>query len=284
MKNLLVVFGLCSLLASEVQATAVDKACLQENGRFTYDHPTEGKLTDLTQVGLDSIRVNAKASITSTAGIGECPKPRVSVVSSLKNWFKQFTADEEQPTGSSTKDKNSTHTAKSGDFEAVMIMTQDSNTVLTQNFGLNFTMFEDVTSINIGEGIEALLLVRGCSENSSGHCLVEADYVIEAPDGSTYQQALNTNVWKETKPATLQYSLTNTRMGFVIQSGSEPGLYTVYATVSDRTSNTELLLTGKVIVRATLPEENGKIQGSLEEPKNPWHETISSGDLSVNTE
>ena len=284
MKNLLVVLGLCALVATETQAAKGGSACLQENGRFTYDHPIEGELTDLTQAGLDLMNARAGESITSAANIRNCPKKRVSMVSSVKKWFKQFAASEEQPTGPSTLDGKSKHTAKSGDFEALLIMTQDSQSILTGSSGMTFTMFEDVARINIGEGIEALLLTRGCSANSNGDCLVKADYVIEAPDGSTYQEALNTDVWKEAKPPLIQYNLTNERIGFLLQSDADPGLYTVSVTVSDRISNTEVLVSGKVMANAIMPEDKEKTQVPLEDITNPWHDTSSSKGITINTE
>ena len=123
------------------------------------------------------------------------------------------------------------------------------------------TQFDEVVTMNMGEGIEALLLIRGCSKNSDGDCLVTADYVIKSPDGSNYQEALNTDVWKDTALSSLQYHLTNTRMGLALMPQSDPGLYTVYVTVSDKISNTEVSLSGKVMVNAVPPEEKAITQG-----------------------
>ena len=72
MKNMLISLGLYALLASvtaaaETQSTEDNRACQQENGRFTYDHPSIGKLTDLTQFGLDDLRASAEESTTPAA-------------------------------------------------------------------------------------------------------------------------------------------------------------------------------------------------------------------------
>jgi hypothetical protein len=279
MKNLLVTFGLCILLVAETQAARAVLACQQANGRFTYDHPTRGKLTELTQAGLDSMRIDAGESTTTAVQIEKCTEPKVRVMDTVKSWFKQFTADEKQTAGPSIEDGKAIHSAKSGDFEAVLFMTQDSETILTQKLGMTFTYFEESVSINMGEGIEALLVIRGCLENSDGNCLVTADYVIKAPDGSVYQKALNTDVWKEPTLSLAQYNLTNTRIGFVLQDDADPGPYKVYVTVSDKIGNTELSLIGKVVVNAMALEEKGEIQGWLEDkiksqPKTPAFEDI----------
>ena len=93
--------------------------------------------------------------------------------------------------------------------------------------------------------------------------------MIKSPDGSTYRQALNTDVWKEAAALLTQYSLTNTRIGFLLQQEAEPGLYKVYVTVSDKISNTELSLSGHVLVNAIPLEEKENIQGMPEEKTEP---------------
>ena len=255
MRNLLITIGLCALLAAKALAAETQTAwevrsCKQENGRFTYDHPSMGKLVDLTQSGFDSMITEAGGSTTTEVVLRDCPKARVSVVSALKSWFRTFTEREPEL---STEDTQKSNTSKNGDFEAVLMMTQDAESVLA-NTG-EFTMFDEWVSINREEGIEALLLVRGCTANSNGDCLVTADYVIKSPDGSTYLKTLNTDVWKENTSPFLRYKLTNTRIGFVLPSDAGAGLYEVDVTVSDKISDTKLSLHAKVL----LLEENEKV-------------------------
>ena len=93
MRNLLITIGLCALLAAKALAAETQTAwevrsCKQENGRFTYDHPSMGKLVDLTQSGFDSMITEAGGSITTEVVLRDCPKARVSVVSALKSWFR----------------------------------------------------------------------------------------------------------------------------------------------------------------------------------------------------
>ena len=253
MKNLLVTIGLCAFLTAETHAAGNDRACKQENGRFTYDHPINGKLSDLTKLGLDYMRAEEGESATTEEQMRECPKAKISVVDALKDWFKQFT---EQETELSTENtQTSKHTAKKGDFEAILLMTQNSDFILANSHSL-INEFEELVSINVGEGIEALLLFRGCSSNPNGDCLVTADYSIKSPDGSTYLESLNTDVWKENVSTLQEYKLTNTRVGFVLTSDLEAGLYEVEVTVTDKISDANLSLSGKVLVNALLPEEN----------------------------
>jgi hypothetical protein len=252
MKNLLVTIGLCALLAAETHA-AGNATCKQENGRFTYDHPTMGKLTELTQMGLDSMKVDAGESTTTEAHVKECPKPKVSAVSALKSWFKKFT---EQEAELLAENSQKSYTAKNGNFEALLIMTQDSELILAN--ALDIDSLPSV-SISIGEGIEALLLIRGCSADSNGDCLVTADYVIQSPDGSIYLEALNTDVWKENAEPLLGYKLTNTRTGFVLTSDLDAGLYEVNVTVSDKISDTKLSLSEKVLVNPIQLLENEEL-------------------------
>ena len=268
MKHLLVTLGLCTLLSTETQAAEptadLGLMCEQENGRITYSSQTNGRLTDLTPFGFDAVREEEGKAKLAEIKIGNCPEPKVNAVEAIKNWFNQFIKKNANPPQNevSLVAEKTKHSAKSGDFEALLVMTQDGDSMLATSVnGLQFTEIMESVSINIGEGIEALLLFQGCLVNSTGQCLVTADYVIEAPDGSTYQEALNTDVWKETTSSALQLHLTNTRMGLALMPESDPGLYKVYVTVSDKISNTELSLTGKVMVNAIPPEEKAITQG-----------------------
>ena len=286
MKTTLVSFVICTLLSvvipsAEIQAAEVTAACQQENGLFTFDHPTYGKLTDLTQFGLDSMIADAGGPKTSAEQVAKCPEEKVSMVSAVKNWFRQFT---EQATGEeqATEEEKVTYTARNGDFEAVLFMTQDADTILDNNNMPNW--HHETVSITIGESIEALLLFRGCLVNSNGTCLVTADYVIEAPDGSTYQQALNTDVWKETASPLLTYNLTNTRIGFVLQLDAEAGLYKVNVTVTDQISNKQLSVKGNVLANPKTDDGDEKAQrGAVDDQTNPWLEAPLQ-DISVYTE
>ena len=269
MKRLLVTLGLCTLIATETQAAEptadLGLICQQENGRFTYSTQTNGRLTDLTQYGLDALREEEGKPNFSDIKIGNCtePKAEANAVGAIKNWFNQFikkNSNSPQNDVSFVPEKT-IHSAKSGDFEALLIMTQNADSILATSVnGTQFAELNEAVSIDIGEGIEALLLFKGCLVNSTGECLVTADYVIEAPDGSTYQEALNTDVWKETPLSLLQWHLTNSRVGFLLQPGANPGLYKVGVTISDRISDTQLSLTGKVVTKERAPEEKTERQ------------------------
>jgi hypothetical protein len=293
MKKLVVTFALCILLAGETQAAEVGTFCQEENGRFTYNDATVGKVTGLTQAGLDSLRKKAGQPLTSAKEVEECKAPKVSAVSAIKDWFTQFTKELSETVDDgdilakrpSADDGRTIHQGTNNEgFDAILIMTQDAESVLRVGTGAQFTMFSDLVSINLGEPIEALLLFRGCSVNSNGDCLVTADYVIEAPDGSTYQEALNTDVWKESGSAFAQYHLTNTRIGFLLQPDADVGIYKVRVTVSDMVNETQISLLGNVEVSAIIPKENDKVQPSLgSASSNPWHEPSSSEGISVRT-
>ena len=295
MKTLIVSFGIYTLLAAvifveETQAAEVTKVCQQENGRFTYDHSTIGKMTNLTQLGLDTLRAEVGEPATSATQFAKCTNEKVSTVNAMKKWFKQFTGqaadkeqatDKEKATGLSREDTKVTHTANNGDFEAVLFMTQDAESILNK---AGHTFHDESVSISIGETIEALLVFRGCKVNPNGNCLVTADYVIEAPDGSVYQQALNTDVWKETASPLKTYNLTNTRIGFVLQTDAEAGLYKVRVTLSDQISNIELSLIGRVLAKPRTKQETEKVKlGILDGQTNPWHEAPLK-DIRVYTE
>jgi hypothetical protein len=285
MKTTLVSFGICALLSviipsAETQAAEVTAACQQENGLFAFDHPTFGKLTDLSQFGLDQMIADSGGPKTSAEPVAKCPEEKVSMVSAVKNWFTQF---REQATGEeqATKEEKVTHTGKDGDFEAVLFMTQDAETILENNNAPNW--HQETVSITIGDAIEALLLFRGCLVDSNGTCLVTADYVIESPDGSIYQQALNTDVWKETASPLLTYTLTKTRIGFVLQSDAKAGLYKVRVTVSDQISGKRVSVAGNVMAHPRTDDGNEKAQrGVMDDQTNPWLEAPLQ-DISVYT-
>jgi hypothetical protein len=286
MKTMLVSFGIYTLLtvvipAADAQAAEVYRACQEESGRFTFYHPTYGKLTELSQLGLDSMIESVGGSTTLEEQVAKCPEEKVSIASAVKNWFRKFT---EQATTDekATADKKTPYKDKNGDFEAVLFLTQDADSILANSNAPNW--HHEFVNITIGESIEALLLFRGCSVNSNGKCLVTADYVIAAPDGSTYQQALNTDVWKETASPLLTYNLTNTRIGFVLQQDAEAGVYEVKVTLSDQVSNKQISVAGKVAANQRADDQNEKAQGGVvEKQTNLWHETPLQG-VSVYTE
>ena len=299
MNKLVAAFGLCTLLAAEtlsaeIQAEGAGTACQQENGLFTFDHPTDGKIIDLTQFGLDWTRKDA-GEVTIPKGQTEkctAPEAEVGLVNGVKDWFKRFirqapdegNADSPPMNGDgySNTYEESTQTAKSGDFEAVLIMTQDAESILSRNAGFQFTMLGEVANMSLGEGIEAFLVVRGCSVNPNGHCLVTADYIVKAPAGSIYQEALNTDVWKENTSAATGYKLTNTRIGVMVQAEGDVGLYKIEVTVLDKISNTRLSLGASVLVNPITSEESEDFLENVQ--TNPFQETSSRVDISVHAE
>ena len=286
MRNPLVFFGFYTLLAvatlvAETQAAQSGSVCQEEDGRFTYEHPTLGRFIDLTKIGLDVIKAEA-GDLTSPASEGiKCPKAKVSVVNALKRWFNQLTsqqtdAEKLYPNMSeeeavlfarvSGKDpekevegywggdprENPVHFVKNGAFEAAVYMTQDGEKLLSNQ--VKNDDLKNTVNIIPGEKVEALLLFRGCSRNEYEKCLVTADYVIEAPDGSIFHEQLNTDVWKEPMQPGRQLSLTNTRVGILTPEDADTGAYKFLINVYDKVSSKELSLTGYVGVYKDLPE------------------------------
>jgi hypothetical protein len=138
-------------------------------------------------------------------------------------------------------------------------MTQDGDKILSNE--VTNGDLKNIISITRGEGVEALLLFKGCSVNEYEECLVTADYVIEAPDGSIFSQQLNTEVWKDPMRARKDWSLTNTRVGFLAPSNAETGAYKIQVTVYDNLSKKQLSLTGHVEVSIRLSGNDDSSKG-----------------------
>ena len=298
MTNLLVSFGLCTFLAvatsaAKTQAAESGSACQQENSAFTYEHPTLGKFIDLTQGGLEIIKAEAGESTTAASQMRKCPEAKVGLVSSLKSWFKEFTSQktdaellypdmtEEEAAlyarvvGRETNSKstakgywagdpraNPVHLVKNGAFEAAVYMTQDGEKLLSNQ--VKNGDLKNTVNISPGESVEALLLFRGCSRNEHEKCLVTADYVIEAPDGSIFHEQLNTDVWKEPMQPGRQLSLTNTRVGFLAPDDADTGAYKFLISVYDKVSSKKLSLAGYVGVYKDLPENSRKAESGVQ--------------------
>jgi hypothetical protein len=248
-------------LASETQAAEKGRACLQANGAFTFDHLSTGKLVDLTQAGLETIRSEVGEPKTSNAPVKECPEPKVSALNILKNWFKQFKNKMNGDPNEEVEDLwtgdpryNPKHFVKSGTFEASLFMTQDGEKILSNR--VRPGDLQSKISVTQSDPVEALLLFRGCDLDEDGKCLVTADYVIEAPDGTIFHQQINTDVWKEPMISKTELFLTNTRMGFLAPGGSDTGTYKIKVSVYDKISGRDLSLTGYVEVNMDAPRNN----------------------------
>ena len=132
------------------------------------------------------------------------------------------------------------------DFGAMILLTKRAQDFLkawdqpTEGVPISVTQ-----RMHRGEKITAFISFMGCRPNETGLCNVIGDFIILKPDGSTYGEFPQTELWKE-KPAPLKDKL---------------GLGTGYAAVEIEPDDP----LGKYIIKARVQDLNGNITLELEQ-------------------
>lgn len=152
----------------------------------------------------------------------------------------------------------------SNGFGAMIIMTTNSREALRNweqpTSGVYIPKAETVEK---GVPIEALVVFSGCSPNSKGSCVVEADYKILRPDGSVYAEHENTEVWRNKPPIPEgKVGLAVDRVGLIVDPEDPVGEYEIHCTVKDAVAKTEFIIAAGFMV----VEANNKLQPTANAP------------------
>lgn len=170
-----------------------------------------------------------------------------SISASAAQWYQDDVLAESRPDIGSSKG-----------FGAMIIMTTNSREALKNweqpTSGVHIPKAETVEK---GVPIEALIVFSGCSPNSRGGCVVEADYKILRPDGSVYAEYANTEVWRN-KPAIPEgkVGLAVDRVGLIVDPEDPVGEYEVHCTVRDAVAKADFIISAGFMV----VEANNKLQ------------------------
>jgi hypothetical protein len=100
---------------------------------------------------------------------------------------------------------------------------------------------EAQTTAKRGQVLQTFLLFKGCKADAKGDCQLSADYLVTDPEGKTYADQKDVDVWRG-KPAppleVFQLSLGNMALRF--EPKDPLGGYTVRIAVTDRVSGVTL--------------------------------------------
>lgn len=136
-------------------------------------------------------------------------------------------------------------------FNAEMIFVENERTLFAGWLAPAASVNVSTTNTTvIGKGMSAFIIFGGCKPDSSGNCNVTMQFRVVRPDGKTYAESPDMEVWNN-KPAPKAKSLELSieYMKIIIEPKDQLGDYIVYANVKDENAGTSLQL--KAPFRAT---------------------------------
>jgi len=139
----------------------------------------------------------------------------------------------------------------SGDFGAQLVLIGDEDEFFkrwetpSKDVHINTTF-----QITRGESLIAPVIFSGCSTNEDGKCNVVMDYSVTKPDGTSYAELKDVEVWID-KPAPPEgiLELSVGHIKIVIEPDDLLGTYSVAAKITDKVLKSSLGLTQKFTVK-----------------------------------
>jgi len=133
----------------------------------------------------------------------------------------------------------------SGDFGAQLLLIGNENDFFKRWETPSETVkFETVSEINRGEPLITPIIFSGCYVNKSGNCMVSAALTILRPDGTTYADMPQVEVWENKPPP--PKGILELGVGYlkvIIEPEDPDGTYTVQAKVTDNVKKSSFVLT-----------------------------------------
>ena len=139
----------------------------------------------------------------------------------------------------------------SGDFGAQLVLIGDENEFLKRwKTPSKDVQIKTVSQLARGESLIAPVIFSGCGTNEDGKCNVVMDYSVVKPDGTSYAELQDVEVWVN-KPAPPEgiLELSAGYIKIVIEPDDLFGTYSVSARVTDTVLNSSLELTQKFLVK-----------------------------------
>jgi hypothetical protein len=139
-----------------------------------------------------------------------------------------------------------------GDFGAQLLLIDDEKRFFKRwNTPSKVVDVDTVSEIPRGAPLITPVIFSGCSANESGNCMVSGDFKVLRPNGSSYADLPDVEIWQNKPPPV--NGMLELGMGFakiVIEPDDPDGTYEVVATVTDHVSETSLRLTTTFSVTA----------------------------------
>jgi len=147
----------------------------------------------------------------------------------------------------------------SGDFGAQLVLIGDEDEFFKRwETPSKDVQINTISQLARGESLIAPVIFSGCYTNEDGKCDVVMDYSVLKPDGTTYAELKDVEVWTD-KPApldgTLELSVGHIKI--VIEPDDLLGTYSVSAKVTDRVLKSSLELNQKFTVMESADIQSG---------------------------
>lgn len=133
----------------------------------------------------------------------------------------------------------------SGDFGAQLLLIGDEKEFFKRwETPSKVVQFETVSEINRGKPFITPIIFSGCQTDESGNCIVTGDIKILRPDGTTYADLPQVEIWKNKPPppkGNLELGVGYIKV--IIEPGDPDGTYIVQAKVTDHIQKSSFVLT-----------------------------------------
>ena len=137
--------------------------------------------------------------------------------------------------GMATEEPVDTSRAKDGPLEVHLVLTDEGEELLRAwAKGAPQVTLKSVETAKRGVFLTAIVLFSGCAADARGDCNATVDYVATKPDGSSYGESKDAELWVgRPAPSPGASQLSVEYLGLVIDPPDPSGKYTVSAKVHD---------------------------------------------------
>jgi hypothetical protein len=133
----------------------------------------------------------------------------------------------------------------SGDFGAQLLLIGDEKEFIKRwETPSKIVEFTTVSEINRGEPLITPVIFSGCQAGESGRCNVSGDFKILRPDGTTYADMPQVDIWQNRPPP--PDGILELGVGYIkviIEPEDPDGTYTVQVRITDHVQNASFVLT-----------------------------------------
>lgn len=131
-----------------------------------------------------------------------------------------------------------------GDFGAELVFTDKPDDLFAawETVGPGVAISETSEAVR-GTPIVGVIFFSGCGANANGTCDVTVMFTAEGPDGKTWGEPLEGELWvNKPRPNKGQLQLGVDNMGVIIEPHDKLGTYKVRAEITDKVTNKKMVL------------------------------------------
>lgn len=99
-----------------------------------------------------------------------------------------------------------------------------------------------------GQPVHGMIIFFGCAAGADGSCNVTADFVFLRPDGSTYGEILQQEIWRAQPAQSPNLQLGVSAAGLIVEPADPMGTWTIRAIVTDNVRRVTLRIERQIRV------------------------------------